>query len=96
MDTNERERRQWIETLRPHTVVWEITLACNMRCIHCGSSASPLTKRLDELSTQEALDVINQLQEIGVQRVVLSGGEPFLRKDWEALEKEVARLDMTP
>lgn len=80
MDAYEKERKQWIGTLRPHTVVWEVTLACNMRCIHCGSSAGPLTKRSDELNTQEALDVINQLKEIRTQRVVLSGGEPFLER----------------
>lgn len=96
MDINEKRRREWIKTLHPHTVVWEITLACNMRCIHCGSSAGPLRKRGDELSTEEALDVINQLKEIGTRRVVISGGEPFLRKDWDVLAKEVARLGMTP
>lgn len=94
MDDNEK-RRQWIETLHPHTCVWEVTLACNMRCIHCGSSASPLTKRPDELNTQEALDIIKQLKEIGTQRVILSGGEPFLREDWETLAKEIVRLNMT-
>jgi radical SAM protein with 4Fe4S-binding SPASM domain len=92
----EEERRAWIETLRPVHVVWEITLACNMRCIHCGSSASPLTQRKDELSTEEALDAIKQMKELCVQRVVLSGGEPFIRQDWETLAKQVADLDMTP
>ena len=96
MNAIEKQKRAWIRTLRPHTVVWEITLACNMRCIHCGSSAGPLIKRPDELSTKEALDVIRQLKEIKAGRIVLSGGEPFIRKDWDILAKEVARLDMTP
>ncbi|MFH0832589.1 MAG: radical SAM protein [Candidatus Aenigmatarchaeota archaeon] len=93
MDSNEKKSHR-IETLYPHHCVWEITRACNMRCIHCGSSAGPLTKRPDELNTQEALDVINQLKEIGTIKVTLSGGEPFLRADWETLAKEVVRLNM--
>lgn len=96
MDPREAERRKWVKTLHPGTVVWEITLACNMRCIHCGSSAGPLRKRPDELSTKEALGLIRQLKEIGTERIVLSGGEPFLRKDWEVLAKEVAAVDMIP
>ena len=92
----ERRRRQWVMTLSPDTVVWEITLACNMRCIHCGSSASPLTKRKDELTTDEALDLIEQLRGIGTRRIVLSGGEPFMRKDWDVLAKKIADLGMVP
>jgi MoaA/NifB/PqqE/SkfB family radical SAM enzyme len=96
MNADEKERRKWVKTLHPGTVVWEITLACNMRCIHCGSSAGPLRKRPDELSTKEAIGLIRQLKEIGSERIVLSGGEPFLRKDWEVLAKEVAAVDMVP
>jgi len=96
MDEQEIARRQWVATLHPQTTVWEITLACNMRCIHCGSSAEPLRKRKDELTTEEALDVVRQLKEIGTERIVFSGGEPFLRKDWEELAQEAARLDIIP
>jgi radical SAM protein with 4Fe4S-binding SPASM domain len=96
MDAKEKQRREWIKTLKPNTVVWEITLACNMRCIHCGSSASPLTMRKDELSTAEAVDVVKQLAGIGVQRVVLSGGEPFIRKDWYTLAQAIDDHGMVP
>ncbi len=95
-NAQEKEKIKWVHSLSPHTVVWEITLACNMRCIHCGSSAGPLTKRRNELDTKEALDVIKQLKEIGTQRIVLSGGEPFLRKDWDILTSEISRLGITP
>ena len=96
IDECEKARREWVKTLYPDTVVWEITLSCNMRCIHCGSSASPLTKRKDELTTEEALDLIQQLRDIGTRRIVLSGGEPFMRRDWDILAKKIADLGMVP
>ncbi len=64
---------------------WELTLRCNMRCKHCGSSCAEAAA--DELSTAEALDVVNQLAELGVQRTDLLGGEPFMRSDWDIIAK---------
>ena len=73
--------------------VWEITLQCNIHCLHCGSSAENI-KRNNELSTNEALDLIEQLADLGCKRVVLSGGEPFLRKDWATLALRIRDLGM--
>ena len=67
----------------PKYCVWELTLACNARCVHCGSSAG--AKRTDELSTTEALNLIEQLAEAGVETITFSGGEPLLRSDWRTL-----------
>lgn len=75
------------------TVVWEITLKCNIHCLHCGSSADDKA-RCNELSTDEALDLIEQLADLGCRRVVLSGGEPFLRKDWAVLANRINDLGM--
>ena len=75
------------------TVVWEITLKCNIHCLHCGSSAENVTRN-NELSTDEALNLIEQLSDLGCKRVVLSGGEPFLRKDWATLALRVRDLGM--
>ena len=73
--------------------VWEITLKCNIHCLHCGSSADTNT-RPKELTTDEALDLIEQLADLGCKRVVLSGGEPFLRKDWAVLAMRIKELGM--
>lgn len=75
------------------TAVWEITLRCNLNCLHCGSDAD-LNERPKELTTDEALDLIEQLQELGCRRVVLSGGEPFMRKDWPVLGQRIKDLGM--
>lgn len=64
----------------PVSIVWEITLACDLACSHCGSRAG--RRRRDELSTAEALDLVAQMAELGTRDVGLIGGEAYLRKDW--------------
>jgi radical SAM protein with 4Fe4S-binding SPASM domain len=65
---------------RPILAVWEITLACDLACGHCGSRAG--RARSDELSTAECIALVDQLAELGVLEVVLIGGESYLRDDW--------------
>lgn len=77
-----------------NTVVWEITLQCNLNCLHCGSKANIETKRHNELTTAEALSLVEQLAEINCRRVILSGGEPFMRQDWAVLGQRVKDLGM--
>lgn len=70
---------------RPITCVWEVTMGCNMRCGHCGSSCSePL---VDELNTKDALNLCSQIADLGLKWVTLSGGEPLTRKDLPAIAK---------
>jgi radical SAM protein with 4Fe4S-binding SPASM domain len=64
----------------PVSVVWELTLACDLACSHCGSRAG--RRRQDELTTTEALDLVDQIAELGARDVGLIGGEAYLRKDW--------------
>lgn len=72
---------------QPITCVWEVTMGCNMRCGHCGSSCEkPLP---DELSTEEAQDLCDQIAELGLKWVTLSGGEPLTRKDIVLLVKRL-------
>ncbi len=77
--------------------VWEITLKCNLACSHCGSRAGQA--RHDELSTEEALDLVRQMAEVGIKEVTLIGGEAFLRSDWlqiaEAINQAGMRCTMT-
>jgi len=69
--------------------VWDLTTACNLRCLHCELEAG----RRDpaELSPAEALVVAHDLVDAGARRVSLSGGEPLLRKDWPELCQHLAR-----
>jgi radical SAM protein with 4Fe4S-binding SPASM domain len=73
----------------PRRCTWEITLECNLRCGHCGSRAGEA--RPDELTTDEAFVVIDDLVALGCRDVTLAGGEPTLRADWPLLVERLAR-----
>lgn len=82
------EDQRW----RPTYAVWEITLACDLSCRHCGSRAGKA--RPDELTTAEALDVVEQLAALGTKEVTLIGGEAYLRDDWTRIARAVADKGM--
>lgn len=67
--------------------VWELTLRCNLRCLHCGATAG--RARSDELSTAEALRVADALAALPASEVTLMGGELFLRHDWLAVAERL-------
>lgn len=77
---------------RQSRAIWEITLRCNLACLHCGSRAAE--SRAHELSTEEALDLVRQLEEVGIDEVALIGGEAFLRRDWLEIAAEITRRGM--
>ena len=64
----------------PVNVTWEMTYACNLRCVHCLSNSGP--KRNGELTTEECLQVINSLAAMKVFQLNIGGGEPFMRPDF--------------
>jgi AdoMet-dependent heme synthase len=65
---------------KPRLIFWELTKGCNLRCIHCRASATELSSPSD-LSTQAALDIIDQIAAVSNPILVLSGGEPLFRSD---------------
>src|ERR1039457_2887348 len=64
----------------PRLIFWEVTKGCNLRCIHCRATATELMSPQD-LPTEKALDIIDQIAKFGNQVLVLSGGEPLYRPD---------------
>jgi Y-X(10)_GDL-associated radical SAM protein len=73
----------------PVHVVWELTLACNLKCQHCGSRAG--RPRPGELSTEECKDVVRRLARLGTREITLIGGEAYLRADWTEIVREIRR-----
>jgi radical SAM protein with 4Fe4S-binding SPASM domain len=63
----------------PLFVIWEITGLCNLRCEHCLSSAGESLP--NELSTEEAMRLLDYLEAMKVFNINLSGGEPLMRPD---------------
>ncbi len=78
---------------KPVYAVWEITLACDLACRHCGSRAG--RARPDELSTEECLDLVDQMADLGVKEVSLIGGEAYLRDDWLDIVRRVRERGMS-
>jgi [mycofactocin precursor peptide]-tyrosine decarboxylase / 3-amino-5-[(4-hydroxyphenyl)methyl]-4,4-dimethylpyrrolidin-2-one synthase len=64
----------------PVNVTWEISLKCNLQCVHCLSDSGEASH--DELNHKESLDLIDQLTAMKVFQVNIGGGEPFIRKDF--------------
>jgi radical SAM protein with 4Fe4S-binding SPASM domain len=77
----------------PYTLGWELTLACNLRCKHCGSSAGQ--PRNDELTTDEALQLCDQFPALLVQEVDFTGGEPLIRPDWPDIALRLKELGIS-
>src|SRR5512136_2671169 len=73
----------------PRSCFWEITQACNLRCIHCEASAGDTAA--DELSTTEALALADALAELGTRDVQLTGGEPLVRPDWPVIAERLVQ-----
>ncbi len=87
------ETRAIDRAARPNYAVWELTLACDLSCRHCGSRAG--RARPDELTTDEAVDLVRQMHELGVQEITLIGGEAYLHDGWLDVIAEIRRLGMT-
>lgn len=73
--------------------VWELTRACTMCCLHCGSQAGIGRER--ELSEAEAMDIADQLIGLGCRRVTLIGGEVTLCSYWSNLARYFADHGVT-
>ncbi len=77
---------------RPIYVVWELTLKCDLACRHCGSRAG--VARPDELSVDEALDLVRQMAALGAREVTLIGGEAYLFDGWTQIIREIRKQGM--
>ncbi len=65
----------------PKWIAWEITRRCNLRCVHCRSSSALEVKEHPDFPTEEAFRVLDDIAGYAKPVVVLSGGEPLLRRD---------------
>ncbi len=84
----------------PFTIAWELTRACAYACQHCRAEAQP-RRDPQELDTQEALRLIDQLAGFGTHPIlVLTGGDPLMRRDLFEIARHATerglRLALTP
>jgi len=76
---------QFSEDKKP-VVVWNVTRACNLNCIHCYARAVDRTHE-KELSFEQGLAMIDDLASFGSPVILFSGGEPLVRPDLVDLAK---------
>ena len=62
-------------------VFWESTAGCNLSCLHCRRLDVSCALMRDDLTTEQARQMIRSLPETGRPILVFSGGEPLMRPD---------------
>lgn len=84
---------------RPFLVFWEVTRACALACQHCRAEAQP-KRHINELSETEALTLVDQLAELKPPMLILTGGDPLMRRDVLAIARRATdagiRVGLSP
>lgn len=62
----------------PRRATFELTYRCNFKCIHCFTK---LESEESELATQDVIEILNEMRDIGVFHITFTGGEIFTRPD---------------
>ncbi len=66
--------------MTPLLVIWEVTQACDLACVHCRASAQPEFHPA-ELTTAEGMQLIDEIKRFGNPLMVFTGGDPLKRPD---------------
>ncbi|HWB86250.1 MAG TPA: TIGR04053 family radical SAM/SPASM domain-containing protein [Bryobacteraceae bacterium] len=64
----------------PLLVIWEVTQACDLACVHCRASAQP-DRNPGELSTEQGFRLLEEIRGFGDPLMVFTGGDPLKRPD---------------
>lgn len=76
-------------------VVWNVTARCNLACTHCYAAVNDMQEMArNELTTTEALALIDDLAAFGSPVLLFSGGEPFSRPDILQLARHAVKRGM--
>ena len=78
---------------RPYTLIAELTYKCPLRCVYCSNPVD-FARHDQELDTADWLRVLREAEALGVVQVNLTGGEPLVRSDLEAIVEEARALDL--
>ena len=74
-------------------VVWNMTRRCNLKCVHCYAQAVDPEGR-DDISTEQAKAMIDDLAAYGAPVMLFSGGEPLVRQDLTELASHATQKGM--
>jgi radical SAM protein len=83
----------------PMLVIWEVTQACDLACVHCRASAQS-ERSEGELSTEQGYRLLDEIRSFGNPLMVFTGGDPLKRPDlYELIRYSVKiglRTNVTP
>lgn len=68
----------------PFVVIWEMTRACDLACVHCRAAAQPRRSQF-ELTTEEGFALIDDIAKLKPKVFVITGGDPLKRDDVYAM-----------
>jgi AdoMet-dependent heme synthase len=77
----------------PFLVIWELTQACDLACVHCRACAVEKRHPL-ELTTAEGFRLLQEIHSFGEPLMVFTGGDPLKRPDLFDLLNESVRLGL--
>ena len=77
----------------PLLVIWEVTQACDLACVHCRASAMP-GRNPGELTTEEGYRLLDEIRSFGDPLMVFTGGDPLKRPDLFDLIRHSAGLGL--
>ena len=84
-----------LSTPHPYLVALNLTRRCNLACSHCYLDATTrLESDAGEMDTETVCSLLDDMAQAGVEMVVLTGGEPFLRKDITRLAQHGSRAGL--
>ncbi len=84
-------RRRVVAERTPVSASIELTFRCNLHCTHCYC---PPGQREQELGTEEIRDLFDDLARMGTLFLLMTGGDPLLRKDFPELYRHAKELGM--
>ncbi len=72
-------------------VFWELTAACNLKCKHCRAEATESFVK-GELTTEQIISVARDIRKFADPIMILTGGEPLVRKDFFEIARECTSI----
>lgn len=75
-------------------IYWYVSFRCNLACKHCWVNSSPDVDTSEDLTTEEMIAAVHNIKRLNPSGVILTGGEPLLRKDIGVVLRELVRQDM--
>ncbi|MBK0399470.1 heme d1 biosynthesis radical SAM protein NirJ [Limibaculum sp. M0105] len=74
-------------------VIWNLTRRCNLRCRHCYTTSADV-EFPGELTHEEAMAVLDDLDGFRIPALILSGGEPLARRDFFEIAERARQINL--